>query len=473
MNVLRMLIPAPREMTMTGGEVLAASAAPKTEVVKSIPPEGYELSITTNGVTIRHSDDAGLFYAKMTLAQLRTRTGQSPSLPCLEIKDAPAFRWRGVHLGETQRLFGKRTIKRMLDLMSRYKFNVFHWHFTDDRGWRIDFPEYPNLARKSDPPGLCSNEQALFYSKEDVREILAYAKARHITVVPEIEFPGHFLCALCAYPELSCDPNDILKHGRQPLSRGVLNSVMCVGNPDAIRFVEKVLDYVCELFPSEVIHIGGDECPRRAWTKCAKCQAFIKEKGLKGVEDIQPWLTRHFVEYLAKKGRRTIGWDEIFVDSKNQNAKGDAFTSMLPKTTMGMCWRNHGAGALAANKGYEIVRCPTSHCYFDYRQGLPEDPYIYIGGMLPLARVYQFDPFVGVAPEARKNVVGGQCCNWTSHTWNRYDMEWKLWPRGFAMAEVLWTYPDPAKRDFKEFASRAAEYRRRLIRSHVNCAPLK
>jgi hexosaminidase len=191
------------------------------------------------------------------------------------------------------------------------------------------------------------------------------------------------------------------------------------------------------------------------------------------VEDIQPWITRHFVEYLAKKGRRTIGWDEIFVDSKNQNAKGDAFTSMLPKSTMGMCWRNHGAGALAANKGYEIVRCPTSHCYFDYRQGLPEDPYIYIGGRLPLKQVYAFDPYEGVAPEARKNVVGGQCCNWTSHTWNRYDMEWKLWPRGFAMAEVLWTYPDPKRRDFAEFSKRAAEYRRRLIKSHVNCAPLR
>ena len=158
-----MLIPAPREMSVMGGRIaLAAAKAPRTEVAKSIPPEGYELSITTNGVTIRHSDDAGLFYAKMTLAQLRTRTGQSPSLPCLEIKDAPAFKWRGVHLGETQRLFGKGTIKRMLDLMSRYKFNVFHWHFTDDRGWRIDFPAYPNLARKSDPPGLCSNEKALF-----------------------------------------------------------------------------------------------------------------------------------------------------------------------------------------------------------------------------------------------------------------------------------------------------------------------
>ena len=140
---------------------------------------------------------------------------------------------------------------------------------------------------------------------------------------------------------------------------------------------------------------------------------------------------------------------------------------------MGMCWRPWGAGALAANKGYEIVRCPTSHCSFDYRQGLAEDPYIYIGGMLPLVRVYQFDPYAGVAPEARGNVVGGQCCNWSSHTWNRFDLEWKLWPRGLAMAEVLWTYPDPAKRNYADFEARAAEYRRRMIRSHINCAPVK
>jgi hexosaminidase len=341
------------------------------------------------------------------------------------------------------------------------------------QAWLIDIPGYPELVKQGKGRKFGEKVGPFYYTANDVKEILAYAKARHITVVPEIEFPGHFLCALCAYPELSCNPEEIRRKGRQPLSRGVLNQVMCVGNPDAIRFVEKVLDYVCELFPSEVIHIGGDECPRRAWAMCPRCQAFIREKGLRGVEDIQPWITRHFVEYLAKKGRRTIGWDEIFVDSKNQNAKGDAFTSMLPKSTMGMCWRNHGAGALAANKGYEIVRCPTSHCYFDYRQGLPEDPYIYIGGRLPLKQVYAFDPYEGVAPEARKNVVGGQCCNWTSHTWNRYDMEWKLWPRGFAMAEVLWTYPDQKRRDFVEFSKRAAEYRRRLIKSHVNCAPLR
>jgi len=477
------IIPAPREMTVTGGECWARKP-PKLVRFSSIPPEGYELSVTTNGVTIRHSDDAGAYYANMTLFHCGRYDAKEKCkvYPCLEIKDSPKFRWRGVHFDDARHFLGKEVVKRTLEQMSWFKFNVFHWHLTDDQSWTLEIPEFPELVKYGDE-WITRNDQKprtfgekvgpFYYTANDVKEILAYAKARHITVVPEIEFPGHFLCVLCAYPEFACHPEEIYKRNRQPVSRGVLNEVMCVGNPEAIRFVEKVLDYVCELFPSEVIHIGGDECPRKMWKTCPKCQAFIEREGLRGVEEIQPWLTRHFVEYLAKKGRRTIGWDEIFVDSANQNAQGNAFTAMLPKTTMGMCWRNHGAGALAANKGYEIVRCPTSHCYFDYRQGLSEDPYIYIGGNLPLVRVYQFDPLTGVEESARDNVIGGQCCNWTSHTWNRYDMEWKLWPRGFALAEVLWTYPNPAKRDFSEFSDRAAEYRRRLIRSHINCAPLK
>ena len=462
------LIPAPREMSVTGGEVaLAAAKAPKTEVVKSIPPEGYELSITTNGVTIRHSDDAGLFYAKMTLAQLRTRTVQSPSLPCLEIKDAPAFRWRGVHLGETQRLFGKGTIKRMLDLMSRYKFNVFHWHFTDDRGWRIDFPEYPNLARKSDPPGLCSNEKALFYSKEDVREILAYAKARHITVVPELDFPGHSRAITAAYPDFAC----------QTLANARPN-VLCVGNPETLKFVERALDWACEMFPSEAIHIGGDECSRRHWQKCPRCKAFMERHGMKSAKEIQPWLTRHLAAYLAKKGRKAIGWDDIVTEHGNVAKALDA--SVLPERdavmVMGYRCRDMILASLAANMGYKVVQSPSRYTYFDYSQGLPDDPFRYFHPdrfTTTLETAYKFDPYEDVKPEVRANVIGGQCCNWTKYTFTPRDLEWKMWPRALATAEILWANPNPAKRDFAEFAARAAEHRRRLIREHVNCAPLK
>ena len=466
------LIPAPQEVSWREGEC-RAKGEPKVERVASIPPEGYELLVTKDGVTIRSSDDAGAFYAKMTLAQLRS-PGKD-AIPCVEIKDAPKFKWRGVLLDTARHFLGKTAILRVIDEMSWYKLNVLQIHFTDDEGWTVEIPEFPELVKQGvvrGRSGFVYGEklQPFYYSEKDIREIVAYAAARHVKVVPEIEMPRHFGAALRAYPQFRCDSPD----------RAQNKSVMCVGNPECIRFAEKVLDKVCELFPSDVIHIAGDECPRNFWKGCPRCQAHIRREGLKGVEDLQPWLTRHLVEYLARKGRRAIGWDEIFLSSSWEKwsdfkkAGGDSFNSFLPKATMGMCWRPWGAGALAANRGYEIVRCPTSNCYFDFSQGLPEDPFPYFGrGVTSLEKVYRFDVLEGVEPQARKNVVGGQCCNWAERTPNITMLEWKLWPRALALSEALWTYPDPAKRDFAEFSQRAAAHRLRLIRSRVNCAPLK
>ncbi len=469
------IIPAPQKMTVTSGRVaLVATAAPKVEKVASIPPEGYELSITKGGVTIRCSDDAGAFYARMTLAQIEKvdpKTKQK-TYPCVEIVDAPKFKWRGVLLDTARHFLGKTAILRVIDEMSWYKLNVLQIHFTDGDSWTLEIPEFPELVKQGVARGRSGfvygeKLQPFYYSTKDVQEIVAYAAARHVKVVPEIEMPGHFEAALRAYPSMKCTcPGG----GR----------VFCIGNPETVRFAEKVLDRVCELFPSDVIHFGGDECTRKFWKECPVCQAHIKREGLKGVEEIQPWLTRHLVEYLAKKGRRAIGWDEIFLASSWEKwddflkAGGDSFNSLLPKTTMGMCWRPWGAGALAANRGYEIVRCPTSNCYFDFSQGLPEDPFPYFGrGVISLEKAYRFDVLEGVEPQARKNVVGGQCCNWAERTPNITMLEWKLWPRALALSEALWTYPDPAKRDFAEFSQRAAAHRLRLIRSRVNCAPLK
>ena len=480
------IIPAPQKMTVTGGEC-RTKAAPKVEKVASIPSEGYELSITKGGVTIRCSDDPGAFYARMTLAQIEKVDPKTKQkiYPCVEIVDAPKFKWRGVNFDDARHFFGKDVILHILEQMSWFKLNVFHWHITDDQYWPLEIPGCPELQQYGGECLVAGQSRKYhgekvspgIYTTNDVREIVAYAKARHITVVPEIEFPGHSVCALCAYPQLACDPQYILKRERDPSNfGGGGNGVLCIGNPDSIRFIEKVLDHVCEIFPSEVIHIGGDECPRSFWEKCPKCQAFVKREGLTGIEQIQPWVTRHFTEYLAKKGRRAIGWDEIFIESKNRhvNVSNTKITSLLPKSTMGMCYRVQGAGVAAASQGYDIVMTPHMYTYFDYRQNLPEDPYMYFGGVrLPLSKVYQFDPLVGVDATARPHIVGGQCCNWTSHTFYRTDLEWKLWPRGLALAEVLWTYPDPAKRDFAEFSKRAAVHRLRLIRAHVNCAPLK
>lgn len=469
------IIPAPQKMSVTGGEC-HTKAEPKVEKVASIPPEGYELSITKDGVTIRCSDDAGAFYARMTLAQIEKVDPKTKQkiYPCVEIVDAPKFKWRGVLLDTARHFLGKTAILRVIDEMSWYKLNVLQIHFTDDEGWTVEIPEFPELVKqgvKKGRSGFVYGEKVspLYYSTKDIQEIVAYAAARHVKVVPEIEMPRHFGAALRAYPQFRCESPDRAKN----------KSVMCVGNPECIRFAEKVLDRVCEMFPSDVIHIAGDECPRNFWKGCPRCQAHIKREGLKGVEDLQPWLTRHLVTYLEKKGRRAIGWDEIFLASSWEKwedfkkAGGDSFNSLLPKTTMGMCWRPWGAGAHAANRGYEIVRCPTSYCYFDFRQGLAEDPFPYLGGLVPLDKVYRFDVLEGVDDEAHKNVIGGQCCNWGEKTPNATMLEWKLWPRALALSEVLWTYPDPKKRDFAEFSQRAAVHRKRLIRSGVNCAPLK
>ena len=479
-----MLIPAPREMKTTGGECRVAKPPEKT-VVPSIPPEGYELSIRPDGITIRHSDDAGAYYAGITLMHLGRydRRLRRKVYPCLEIKDSPRFRWRGVQLDDSRHFMGKDTVKRLLDQMAWFKFNVLNWHLTDDQLWSFEVPGRPELQRHGAEfplPGQaprCNGEKAVpgHYTDNDIREIVAYAKARHITIVPEVDIPAHSASAIFAYPELCCFPERIYAKNRDPykFDYSKFTGIYCFGNPDTIKFLEKVYDHVCELFPSKVIHIGGDECFRDDWKKCPKCREFMKREGLKGVEQIQPWATRHFTEYLEKKGRRAIGWDQIFIESADREAGGTNITSMLPKSTMGMCYRTNGAGAHAANQGFDVVMTPHVQTYFDYRQGLAEDPFVYFGGHLPLAKAYTFDPLKGVKPAAQAHVVGGQCCNWTSHTLNRHDLEWKLWPRGFATAEVLWTYPDPAKRDFAEFSRRAAEYRRRLINAHVNCAPLK
>lgn len=464
------LLPMPREVTLAEG-TCASGAEPRIERVAGLPAEGYELSVRPDGVTIRASDAAGEFYARQTLEQLK----DGATIPCCEIKDSPRFRWRGAHIDDVRHFMGKETVKRTIDEISKCKFNVLHWHLTDDQSWRIDVPGYPELLDYGDqflsgegqerlPEGPRAGRR--FYTADDIREVVEYAAARHVKIVPEVEFPGHFFAALCAYPEFACDPEAVKKKGRLPMVRGIMREVMCVGNPDAVKFVESALDTVCDLFPSEVIHIGGDECPRTAWEKCAKCRALMEREGLSDVGDIQTWLTRRVVEYLAKKGRRAIGWDEML----------DAKDGALPAATMGMRWHRKGAErtARAAAAGHEIVNCSNRFCYFDYSQGLEGDGYPYLGKRaITLEKAYSFDPLAELPEEAKDKVVGGQCCNWGECTFGRDDLEWKLWPRALAMSEVLWTYPDPQSRDFADFSRRAAIRRDAMVSRGVNAAPVK
>lgn len=468
------LIPKPREMTLTGG-TCASEENLKVVRVAGIPAEGYELSVTTNGVTIHASDEAGEFYARQTLSQLKKVT--DATIPCCEIKDSPRFKWRGVQVDDARHFIGKEAIKRTIDEMARYKFNVFHWHLTEDPSWRIDVPGYPKLLDYGDQYLTDKNQKRLpdgpragkrYYTADDIREVVAYAAERHVKIVPEIDFPGHFYAVLCAYPEFACNSENVYKQGRWPMVTGWKEGrdPMCVGNPDAVKFVEAALDAVCDLFPdSDIIHIGGDESHFEFWKDCLKCQALMKREGMKKLFDIQAWLTRRVVKRLEARGRRAIGWDEIL----------EAEPGVLPQGTMGMRWHPRGGGGRsvrAAKAGHEIVNSTHGFCYFDQRQGLKRDPYRYLGGNITVGRVYAFDPLGGFPAEVHSKVIGGQCCNWGEFTFNGKELEWKLWPRAMAMAEILWTYPDPKIRDFEDFKRRATVRREEMVARGINAAPV-
>ena len=490
------LLPLPQSAEETGGAWSSSGTAIPEAAIRetrdaSIPAEGYRLTVTSSGVSIVAADDAGAFYARKTLDQLLQidAKGNKVTVPCVKITDQPAYRWRGVLLDEGRHFFGKETVRRLLDRMADYKFNVFHWHLTEDQGWRLDVPGLPELAKRASlrprSPALGSTLKKVaphdyrssahntmpygpfFYTAADLKEIVAYAAERHIQVVPEIELPGHSRAVLGAYPNLCCFPEQITSRMASD-DWGIFKEVLCVGNDDTIKFLEQVLDYVCEIFPSPVIHIGGDECPRVNWEKCPKCQARMKAEGLAKPGELQTWLTRHVADYLAQKGRRIMGWDEILAGG------------VVPKTAIGQSWRinakegagtDHVSGASGAENGYDIVMSPHTLTYYSYRQGLAEDPFVRTGGTLPLKKAYTFDPAAGFSDAARKHILGGQCCMWSEYLWNDYDLAWRMWPRAFAMAEILWSAPK--NRDFTEFSSRAAVHRKRLIKLSFNCAPLE
>ena len=482
------IMPAPRKLVEKEGVFTCKGAAAKVAVFEtdsSIPKEGYRISVTASGIKITSSDAAGRFYALETLKQLESQAKGGTKVPCVEIEDSPRYQWRGFHLDECRHFFGKEVVKEIFDLMARYKLNRFHWHLTEDQGWRIDVPGYPELVKYGAvrPASVKHGKKAVkgnkadadklngvkygpyFYTEADLREIVAYAKERHIQIVPEIELPGHVYAALAAYPQYACYPENLA--ARIPrLVWGIEKDVLCLGNDEAIKFMENILDYVCKIFPDDVIHIGGDECPQVRWQTCPKCQARIKAEGLKDHHDLQPWITRHFVKFLEARGKRALGWDEYLL--------GD-----IPKSAIGMSWRESRSGAghalvsgaAAAKRGHDVVMTPCSYCYLDYGQGLKDDPFFYIGGKVTLERCYSFNPCAGVPDDAKAHILGGQGNNWTEYTWNEYDLTWKAWPRMLALSEVFWL--GEAKPGFADFLKRAEVHRSWLIRHGVNCAPLK
>ena len=489
------LIPMPGKVTCRRGAFLL-KAKRLSDISLSaardaaLPKEGYCLNVTEEGVRATAADDAGAFYALQTLRQLAKPVGEGVfAVPCVEIADSPKYRWRGVMLDDSRHFLGKETVMKVLDLMGQYKLNVLHWHLVDDQGWRLEIKKHPELVEYgavrpasvgfAERPTWPEPDKRIhyevnterygpfFYTQDDVREILAYAAARHITVVPEIELPGHERALLAARPDLGCRGSALARVPRVFWS--IESDVLCAGNDDVLRYLEDIFDEVCELFPSEIIHIGGDECPKTRWQECPKCQARKAALGLADERGLQAWMTAHFAAYLAKKGRRIIGWDEVL--------HGD-----VPKSVIGMSWRVSARGGAGGDyvsaadgiaRGFDMVMTPNKLCYYSAPQALPDDPYPYYSGGngIPLAQAYTFDPMANLPESARPHVLGGQASIWTESIWTRFDLEWKMWPRTFAMAEILWSDP-PAPRDYEGFRRRAAVHRRRLIAQHVNCAPV-
>ena len=394
-------------------------------------PEAYALRVTTNAIAIVGAGTEGLLWGVQTLRQLlppefedaRGERRTTWRVPGVEIEDAPRFGWRGSLMDVSRHFFPADFVKRYVDLLSRHKMNVLHWHLTEDQGWRLEIEAYPRLtevaAWRTEPDG---SRHGGFYTREDVREIVEYARLRGVRVVPEIEMPGHSSAALVAYPELACaePPAEV------PNEWGVFRDIYCVGKPQTFAFLETVLDEVAELFPSEYVHIGGDEVPKERWEACASCQALMRSEGLADEEELQAWFLRRIAAHLEGLGKTMIGWDEVL--------EGGGVPGAVVQV-----WRDAATIREAIHRGHRVIASPTSHAYFDYSPAA-----------LPVERVYAFDPTAGLAPGDRAGVLGGEGNLWSEYiTTANFDLQ--AFPRIVALAEVLWS---PAERDFDEFKAR-------------------
>jgi hexosaminidase len=423
--------------------------------------EGYTLHITSRSATIRANTRTGLFRGIQTVKQLRPLMAMyagPPTLPAVYVRDYPRFSWRGMHLDVGRHMFPLDAIKRYIDTIAHFKMNTFHWHLTEDQGWRLEVRRYPKLSTISafrdetlGRPGARLPGDGIryggTYSQEQVREIVAYAAARHINVVPEIEMPGHSTEVLAAYPELGCDtPENVaaLAAGRNPFKVstvwGVLPDIFCAGKEATFEFIEGVLDETLALFPSKFIHIGGDEAPKTRWENCSACKGRMAVEGLKDAHELQSYFIGRIDRYLTSKGRRLIGWDEILEGGLAENATV-------------MSWRGIEGGIAAANSGHDAVMSPTSHCYLDYYQSrLPGEPEA-IGGFLDLATAYSYEPVPSaLAADKRHHILGVQGNVWTEYVKDAQQMEYMAWPRGAALAEVGWT--PASSKNFDDFQSR-------------------
>ena len=425
--------------------------------------ESYHLIVSKNAIKISAKNSEGIFYGIQTLLQL-INFGQTNSIkiPCLQIVDEPRYSWRGMHLDVSRHFFPKEFIKKYIDCIAMYKMNVFHWHLTDDQGWRIEIKKYPKLTeigawRKGSMVGAYSDNKfdtvkyGGFYSQEDIREIVNYAKLKHVTIVPEIEMPGHSLAALSSYPEFSCSgkPVDV------GVSWGVENNVYCPSE-QTFQFLENVLTEVMALFPSKYIHIGGDEVPKEEWKKSDLCKEVMKRENLKDEHELQSYFIRRIEKFVNAKGRQIIGWDEILEGGLAPNAAV-------------MSWRGIDGGIAAAKQKHNVVMTPGGYCYFDHYQGNPQNEPLAIGGYTTVEKTYSYEPTPDtLTVDEQKYILGAQGNVWTEYIQTPEHVEYMSMPRMTALSEVLWS--KKVDRNYTNFVKRLTQHFTLLDSLHINYA---
>ena len=436
--------------------------------------EAYEINITSKQVVIKGADAAGVFYGIQTLRK-SLPIGQLPTsncqLPTAVIRDWPNFPYRAMHLDPCRHFMDLDSVKIYIDMLAMHNMNQFHFHLTEDQGWRIEIKKYPELTKV----GAYRNGTVIgrngrlydtirhggFYTQEQLRDLVQYAAERHVNIIPEIDLPGHMQAALAAYPKLGCTggPYEVWKRW------GVSDDVLCAGNEETMQFVEDVLNEVMDVFPSQYIHIGGDECPKVRWQKCPKCQKRIKELGIKkdarfSAEDyLQSYVMNRMAKVVEARGRRVIGWDEILEGNVSESA-------------IIMSWRGTEGGIEAARKGHDVIMCPGSHLYFDYYQS--EDPSTEpscVGGYLPVSRVYEFQPLPKeLTPEQQKHIIGLQANIWTEYITSFHHVQYMAMPRMDALTEIQWNNPDLESRDFNALVERCRRMAQLYDLYHYNYA---
>ena len=442
--------------------------------IKSLPKEGYTLAVTPQQISIKAADYNGALYALQTLRQLLPNEVESSELvkrdwlvPAVTITDAPQYQWRGLMLDVSRHFFPKEYILKTLDRMAMLKLNTFHFHLVDNEGWRIEIKKYPKLTevgawrvdqedklwdeRIPNPanafanPATAPKKYGGFYTQEDIKEIVAYATARGITVIPEIEMPAHAMSAIAAYPELSCHKRPI---GVPSGAVWPITDIYCAGQEETFDFIEEVLTEVLALFPSQYIHVGGDEATHTEWERCPKCQLRMKEHQLKNVHQLQSYFIRRIDDFLTSKGRTLVGWDEIMDGGLAENA-------------VVMNWRGIEVGKKALAQGNPIVL--TSDCYIDNYQGLPDYEPQANGGYLPLKKLYNYDlekEALADASVEKSKVLGTQANLWAEHVGSTEHSEYMLFPRLLALAEISWT--NDKLKDWDSFMRRTQHFMQRM-----------